>query len=256
VRAELERLVTGIAQPIETRHWSVPSGSGGAPAIGIGVARQLPTQAAEACAKAGLRCQRVAPTAVAVGDFLRLLREWKPNELWGALDVGVRQSRLILCVEGLPVLIRQAGTGSGYWTARIAESLSVSIRAAEIHKRDCGIPAGGTQNPESSRGELSSLVLGAIRRELLDLATEVKRSYEYVMRLFPGKIPADLVLIGGGSLLRNLPSFLSDALGISVIHASSYLGASGCRLSYAEDRRQPLPVLAGAIGLCGGDVNW
>ena len=96
---------------------------------------------------------------------------------------------------------------------------------------------------------MSSLILGALRADLNDLASEVKRSYEYVLSCYPGRQAADLVLCGGGSLLHNFPEFLGNALGISVRRASSYLQGESCRLSFAAERNAPLEVLAVAVGL-------
>ena len=89
---------------------------------------------------------------------------------------------------------------------------------------------------------MASLILGALRADLNDLASEVKRSYEYVLSCYPGRRAADLVLCGGGSLLHYFPEFLGNALGIPVRRASSYLQDSGlppgspgtCRLRFAS----------------------
>jgi len=82
-----------------------------------------------------------------------------------------------------------------------------------------------------------------------DLASEVKRSYEYVLSCYPGRLAADLVLCGGGSLLHHFPEFLGSALGIPVRQASSYLEGESCRLRFATERHPPLEVLAVAVGL-------
>ena len=171
--------------------------------------------------------------------------------------------------------MRTAGAGGRAWTQRIADALQVSFKAAEIHKRDYGIALTGRQTrtpaDEGARSELASLILGALRADLNDLASEVKRSYEYVLSCYPGRQAADLVLCGGGSLLRYFPEFLGNALGIPVRRASSYLQASGlpsgspideslvaprlksrgveCRLSFASERCAPLEILAVAVGL-------
>ena len=59
----------------------------------------------------------------------------------------------------------------------------------------------------------------------------------------------DLVLVGGGAAMRNLPEFLSDALGIPVRRASDYLNRSTCRVSYEAQQPERFDDYALAIGL-------
>ena len=250
VQAELERLTTDIDGPLETRFWPISAGAQAPTAIGVAVAQSLAVNAAQSCEGAGLSCARVGPVATALADFTHQLRDWSPDEIVGVLDVGLRQSRLVLCVQRQPVLVRQAGSGGHAWTERIAVGLNVSERTAEVHKRDSGIAmVGQHRETGESRTELSSMVLGALRRDLTDLAGEIKRSYEYVMRCYPGKRAGELVLVGGGSRLRNLPEFLSDALGIDVQLPSAYLGDAACRLVAPANGVPPPEFCAAAIGL-------
>jgi len=174
----------------------------------------------------------------------------------------------VLCLDDTPILVRTAGAGGNAWTQRIADALQVSFKAAEIHKRDHGIALTGrvlvresilAPTDEGARSELASLILGAVRADLNDLAAEVKRSYEYVLSCYPGRQAADLVLCGGGSGLHNFPEFLANALGIPVQRASSYLQGDSCRLRFVSERvgrrdqggsvHTPLEVLAVAVGL-------
>ena len=241
VRFEVERLMTRQAAPVETRHWRLPQTSVPAPnAIGAGAAHEIINATIDVCAQAGLMCFDLDTTATALSRFGALLQSRPPDQVWGVLDVGDRQSRLVLCLEDTPVLVRTAGAGGRAWTQRIADALQLSFKAAEIHKRDHGIALTGRAlslvrdrilapavlapaADAGMRSELASLILGAVRADLNDLASEVKRSYEYVLSCYPGRQAADLVLCGGGSLLHHLPEFLGSALGIPVRRASSYL---------------------------------
>jgi Tfp pilus assembly PilM family ATPase len=206
------------------------------------------------------------------------------------LDLGERQTRLVLCLGNVPVLARTAGTGGLAWTERIGRELQISPKAAEVHKREHGIAltgrgvrqsspaaveevsgtpklAGPATDPDprldhsprrehaasrdlkgesassapeahasAPRAQLSSLLLGCLRSELTAIAAEVKRSYEYVLSCYqsPGsegkRSPADLILVGGGAAMRNLPEFLRFALGIPVRRASDYLRDEPTRL--------------------------
>lgn len=249
---------------VETRHWRLPetldaakeAASRPAPnAIGAGAAHEVIKRTIEACSRAGLTCSTLDTTATALSRFGAVLKDRPPDQIWGVLDVGARQTRLVLCLADTPVLVRTAGAGSRAWTQRIADALQVSIQAAEIHKRDHGIALTGRHlrapTDDGSRSELASLILGALRADLNDLAAEVKRSYEYVLSCYPGNQAADLILCGGGSRLHNLPEFLGNTLGISVLRASSYLERESCRLSRraGSEPNAPLEILAVAVGL-------
>jgi Tfp pilus assembly PilM family ATPase len=296
VHWEIGRLTSESPDKVETRHWHLPTAAGSAPnAIGVSAGREAVAHLVDACGAAGMVCSCVDTCATALCRFGRLLRPWPDDVLWGVLDVGARQTRLLLCFGESPVLIRNTGTGGREWTQRIAETLQLSVGAAEIQKRTHGIVPTGRSFPspgvhdgrsdlsacvhaqadppdtpllkseisnlksqrgvgawrtaDSARNEVGSLLLGALRSDLNDLAAEVKRSYEYVLSCYPGRHAGDLVLVGGGAGLRNLPEYLAGALGIAVRRASSYLSESDCRLSYGTDGRHPLEAFAAAVGL-------
>lgn len=256
VRSEIERLMSDLGDGAETRHWLLPDPPSGAPAanaIGVGVRREVVTGAISACDSAGLDCVRVDAAATALCRFGALLRADAPECAWGVLDLGERQARLVLCIDDTPVLVRPIGPGSHTWTRRIADKLDLSAKAAEVHKREHGIAAvgrgAGRDQNDAVRTELPAILLGALRRDLNELAGEIKRSYEYVLRCYPDRKAGDLILTGRGSLLRNLPEFLGNALGIPVRRASTYLEGGGCRLTYRSGHNDPLEAFAVAVGL-------
>ena len=262
VRFEVERLMSGSQAPVETRHWALPETTVPAPsAIGAGAAHESINRTIEACVEAGLTCADLDTSATALCRFGAVLHRWAKDQVWGMLDVGDRQTRLVLCLDARrdrggsveTVLVRTTGPGGRAWTQRVADALQLSFKAAEIHKRDHGIALTGRLNrtpaEEGARSELASLILGALRADLNEIAAEVKRSYEYVLSCYPGRQAGDLVLCGGGSALRNLPEFLTNALGIPVRRASTYLDDPSCRLQLGTDRKAPLEVLAVAVGL-------
>lgn len=251
VQNEMERLTGGVLSPAETRHWTLPGAAANSPnAIGVALARPVAETIVYSGERGGLRCDRLttAPTAlVAAACYLGRPPE---GHVWGILDVGLRESRLILCAGQMPVLVRRAGSGGRIMTERVAQALGLSTKAAEVHKCDHGIaaPSCREMRDESRRSELPSLIIGALRSELTEIAAEIKRSYEYVLRCFPGRTAGDLILAGSGGMMKNLPAFFSQALGIAVRPASSYLGSSDCRLEIQEGLRAPIEAFAVAIG--------
>ncbi len=264
VRWEVGRLTSEPIDDIETGHWALPPTKVSAPnAIGLAVRRERVSQTFASCARAGLRCTGIDVGAAALARLGTILHTWNSEEVWGILDIGYEEARLLLCVDDVPVLVRRAGPGGQAWTMRIADSLQMSLNSAEVHKREHGIALTSrgarkeSQNPPA--GEVASILLGTLRGELKDLASEVKRSYEYVLGCYPSRHAADLILVGGGATMRNLSEFLTSVLGIPVRSACDYLGEEHCRLHYAiDDPSAPkagcvrVEVLASAIGLAIG----
>ena len=260
VHSEVVRLMSDASGGVETRHWLLPpSGAGGSPpsAIGVGIGHDVVLKAIATCDDAGVNCLRADASATGLCRFGAVLQAWPSECTYGVLDIGERQTRLVLCVDGTPVLVRPAGPGSGAWTRRIAETLELSAKAAEVHKREHGIALTGRHAERSDtdavRTELPAILAGALRGDLNDLAAEIKRSYEYVLRCYPKREAGDLVLVGGGSLLGNLPEFLGNALGIPVRRASMYLDEPTCRLDYRSGHNDRLENFAVAIGLVLGE---
>ncbi len=275
VRFEVERLMTDPPKDLEARHWTLPATSGSAPnALAVGVSHEAIQRVLKTCDAAGLVCSCVDTSATALARFAVHLREWPKGTVWGVLDLGGRSGRLVICVDECPVLVRTTGAGGRAWTQRIADALQLSFKAAEVHKRTHGIaltavkdsvvgPGVEVSNRSSvieplapsgqARSELASMLLGALRFELNDLAAEVKRSYEYVLSCYPNRKATDLVLVGGGAGLPNLSEHLAGALGIPVRRPSEYLREPGCRITFAESRREPMDVYAVATGLTMAD---
>jgi Tfp pilus assembly PilM family ATPase len=252
---EIGRLTSHTAEQVETRHWLLPSRTGGAAnAIGVSARRDAVMAQLAMCNRGGMRCSCVDTGATALNRFGRLLRAWGQDEIWGLLDLGSRQSRLILCLGESPILIRHTGEGGHSWTERIAEVLQISPAAAEVQKKAHGVAVvarreGRDNAPLVPHDEVAMLLVGALRGELNEMAGEIKRSYEYVLNSYPGRRAGDLVLVGGGAGMPNLAMLLSGILGITVRRASSYQSDPHCRIQCGAAMRGTMEEFATAIGL-------
>lgn len=255
VRIEVERLTTRSQGDFETRHWVVPTtGSSGPNAIAVEAGHDAITAALEVCTESKLDCVCVEAGAAALVRFASLARPSDPKTIRGVLDLGGRQSRLIVFADDTPLLVRTTGTGGRSWTQRIADALQITLKAAEVHKRSHGIcRTGPARGGDDDRSELSAMLLGALRLDLNELAGEVKRSFEYVLGCHPGCRAGDLMLVGGGARLRNLQDFLAQALGIEIAPASEYVVQPESRIVWPASSRDPIEPFALAVGLAVGD---
>jgi type IV pilus assembly protein PilM len=266
VELEVTRLMTFPEGTVETRHWALPSGGNTAPsAIGVAARRHAVLALLDTCDEAGLFCESVDTAACALCRFGLALNINDPGTIWGVLDLGMREARLVLCEGEAPVLVRTVGGGGAEYSTLIAETLRISPQAAEVHKRDHGIALtqrgvrhddpssgdveSGLEGDRASDAQLASMILGVLRSDLNRLANEVKRSYEYALTCYPEQRVGQLALVGGGARMRNLPEFLSKALGIAVRPAGAVLGDDACRLQGGQSLRNNIEELASAIGL-------
>ncbi len=244
VHYEIERISTTAAKgPVQTSFWRLPRTQVSAPnAIGVAAPADRVEEIIHLSEKHGLWCANVDTSATALSRLGGLLARWEENQVWGMLDLGARQARLILMILDVPVLVRTVGAGGQAWSERIASSLRIGRKAAEVLKREHGI----------DRTQLGSVLLGILRGDLNELAAEVKRSYEYVLSCYPSRQAADLILTGGGAAMPKLTDFLAELLGIAVRRAGTLLDESSCRLSFGMEvalRDQALETGAVAIGL-------
>jgi len=254
VRWELSRLMKEAPEKVEVDYWMLPSAQSSGPnAIGVGARRQPIIDLLGICRGVGLNCVCVDATATALHRFGLHLRTWKPRDVWGVLDLGYRRSRLILSVGATPVLTRDVGSGGHAWTNQIAEALQVSVKTAEVQKREHGIALTGRGiRPDSDQPpatELAGIIFTALRGHLSELAGEIKRSYEYILSRYGVGEAGDLVLVGGGACLERFPDYLAQSLGISVKTVGEYLGQPGCAIRFASAQGHRLERLAVAIGM-------
>lgn len=250
IKFEVGRLMSQPIDGLETRSWTLPTTPVLGPnVIGTAVQRSEIDSCINSCSQAGLTCLAVDSFATALPRFACAIRN-PGDTIWGILDMGERDCRLIICVYQIPVLIRRVGPGGADWTRRIAQNLQLSVKAAEIHKRQHGLPpVHRVAATTEAKSELPGMILASLRKELTDLAGEIKRSYEYVLSCYPSRSLDDLIMVGAGSLMHNLAEYLSQALGIQAKRASSYLNTSSCSLLIRHEHREPLESLALAIGL-------
>jgi len=254
VSGEMQRLIPHADQFNEATHWRLPPTTMSAPnLVGCTTRSKLIEDLLQACRAARVDCVTVDTSATALCRLGNLLRGFDDDTIWGILDVGHRQTRLILCLGSVPILVRSAGGGGQRWTQQIAENLGISTKAAEVHKCSHGIlPPRDHSNgarPAGERDGIGAMLFGVLRSELIPITAEIKRSYEYALSCYAGRKPADLMVVGGGAALGNLPEFLSSELGIPVRPASAYLDRPDCRLAVPRGAANPLGVYALAIGL-------
>ncbi|RJP36681.1 MAG: hypothetical protein C4547_06955 [Phycisphaerales bacterium] len=252
---EIKRLASPALEEIETAHWPIPHGTGRAPnVIGIAAAQSTVSRLTTACQLAGFECTRIDVHPAALTRAGLHLHAFGPSDIWGVLELGARQSRLVLCLGETPVLARSAGPGGQTWSKRIADEMKLSEDAAEVHKCDHGIAPSARGVRQSGEGqapsrELAAMLFAVLRPTLAKLVEEIERSYSYVLSCYPKGRAADLILCGGGACMAGLVEYLGKHLGIPVRRPGDYLKTPTCRLMVDGGGRVPLEHGLAAVGL-------
>lgn len=254
---EIERLMTYAESSAETAHWPLPGrGALRATAIGVAAPRTGVEAVVDLCRAGRLDCVQVDAASCALARFAIPLREaGGVQDVWGILDMGARRTRLVLCVDDTPVLVRTFDYGGRSWSQQLAIALQVKPETAERHKCDFGIsaPVRGAGNNHA----LAEMIFNTLRGDIDGIVAEIERSYRYVLSSFPTRPPGPLMLVGGGAAMPNLAELLAHRLGIIVRRPDA--AAAWSRLeapAAALGTREPLAAFAGAIGLAmaGGDA--
>ncbi len=253
IKNEALRMANNATDQMEINYWMLPDTPAPVPNVmSVAAPTLYIEQALDACEQAGFNCQCVDVAPTALGRFVGKLKPWPASSVWGVLDVGQRQARLIIYVDHVPVLVRRVGTGVGEWISAISTALKVSESTARIQLFDHGVSLsnrGKTIAGETSGNELSEMLGGYLRRLLHDLTSEISRSYEYVLSSFPKRQADDLVLVGRGACVRGVSEYFAQGLGIEVRSASDYLEATDCRINFSSGKNLPLEMFGLAIGL-------
>ncbi|UCB57586.1 MAG: pilus assembly protein PilM [Candidatus Omnitrophota bacterium] len=125
--------------------------------------------------------------------------------------------------------------------------LQLDLEEAEYIKRKYGIPDANTS--EVLEDSITSTeLLGLIRPNLEKLSEEIGRSFNFYQEKSAGASPERLILLGGGSNLKNLAKNLSEKLGIAVELGNPLKGLTFKDASLLKDNSQRAHMFAQAAG--------
>ena len=273
-RIEVQRLAGFETEQVETDWWPLPPGRGtDTTAMGVAARTDQVIEWCEMCRMMGYECRRIDVSPCATARFGFALHPPADDQVWAALDLGARSTRLTICIDDVPVLARAVGGGGQEWTQRIAETLEVTPESAEVFKRDHGMQLPGiaarggsgsgeefdqheSANPTETGTatevltEVASMIYSALKPNLDILTREIERSYAYVLQSYPDRCAGPLLLLGAGAAMKNLDCFLRDRLGIRVTDAETF--RSEDRINFSTTGTEHLGSLACAIGLAIG----
>jgi general secretion pathway protein L len=141
------------------------------------------------------------------------------------IDMGHTRTQVCVVAGGKPVYARSIARGSRDVTEAIRRAWNMSLEDAEQAKHQIGFVASAS---EPAGSDQQRRMHDTVAREIGTLARELRRTLQSC-RAKTGATANRAVLVGGGSRLGGVSSFLSESLGIPATrlgpeHARSLLG--------------------------------
>lgn len=169
-------------------------------------------------AELGLRVVAVEPTNLAAYYPLEALNLWKPTELVGHLEIGMKMSHLSFIRGGSVHFNRSFPVAGDSVTRAIADYCQVDYSVAEELKCRIGISKMALEEDRHEAGHEAEdrvRVSHALGLHLEQMVAEIEHSFRYYSFEMGGTDATRmdrLLLTGGGALLKYLPEFLSSRL--------------------------------------------
>ena len=177
------------------------------------------------------------------------------------LDVGHNFSELVIFQDKELVFSRKLPVAGQDFTQEMTQALisdhgktELSFEEAEGIKRKYGLIGSG--NSEILDDKISSTqVISLLRPNLEKLVTEIGRSFAYYREKEQGPAVESLVLLGGGSSLKNLAENLNESLGIPVQQGNPVAAFALGEPSLRDDELETANRFASALGAALASPN-
>jgi type IV pilus assembly protein PilM len=188
----------------------------------------------------------------------------KDNKTIAVLDVGYNFSELLIFQDGEFVFSRKLPVAGQDFTQEMTQSLTsargkteLSMEEAESIKKKYGL-IGSDDSRVLDNKITSTQVISLLRPNLEKLVTEIERSFAFYREKEQGSAVESLVLLGGGSNLKNLAENLNESLGIPVQIGNPVAAFALGEPSLRDDELETANRFASALGVAlapSGDIN-
>lgn len=155
--------------------------------------------------EAGLNPVVVDVNAFALGNMYEINFDIEPDRNVALVNIGVNTINLNVLKAGISVFTRDSSMGSNIHTEALQKEFNISFEDAERLKRG--------QTVEGVAEEEAHAVLMSASEEIIN---EVARSLDYFRSTTYQEEINEVVLSGGGALLRDFPRLLAENIGLEV----------------------------------------
>jgi type IV pilus assembly protein PilM len=173
-------------------------------------------------------------------DNLALVRAIIPADSTApqmVLDVGSKNTDLVVTMNGAPRLTRSIPTGSEAIIRSAVQNLSIDENQAQQFVFKFGL----------SKDKLEGQVYQAIIGTVDILVTEIEKSIKFFQARYPENKIERIVVTGAASVLPEFPLYIANKFGISV-----EIGNAWRNVSFASDRQNELLAVSNHFGVAAG----
>jgi type IV pilus assembly protein PilM len=188
--------------------------------------------------EAGLNPMVVDVNAFALGNMYEVNYEIEPEKNLALVNIGASTINLNILKGGVSVFTRDSSVGSNIHTEVLQREFHLSYEAAERLKKGEAVEGVSEDDAEAALSSASEEVI-----------SEISRSIDYFRSTTYHEDVQEVMLSGGGALIRGFPGQLAERLGLEVKVAEPFRNIhvpAKFDMSYIED----ISCMAGvAVGL-------
>lgn len=188
--------------------------------------------------EAGLNPVIVDVDAFALENMYEVNYEIEPNKNVALVNIGASTININIVKGGISVFTRDSSLGSNLHSELLQKAFGVTYENAEKLKK-------GEHIESVSSEEAYSVVMSASE----DIINEVGRSLDYYKSTTVHEEINEIILSGGGALVRDFPRILSEKLGIESRVAEPFRNISIPQKFDISYLQEMAPMAAIAVGL-------
>lgn len=171
----------------------------------VAVKKDIINEYSSVVREAGLNPVCVDVNAFCIGNSYEINSEIDPDTSAALVNIGASTINLNIVKGGIPVFTRDSSMGSNLHTEALQKEFSIEFEAAERLKR-------GESIEGVSAEDAHQIIQGASE----ELAGEIARSIDYYRSTAYMEDIHEVVLSGGGALVKGFPELLADTVGLEV----------------------------------------
>ena len=153
------------------------------------------------------------------------------------LDIGNKNTDLVIIMNGVPRLMRAIPTGTEAIIHSASQNLNVDDKQADQFVFKFGL------NKEKLEGQVYEAIIGTIDT----LTTEIDKSIKFFQTRYTDAKLDRIIVTGGASVLPEFPLYLANKFGLNV-----EIGNAWRNVSFAPDRQNELLAVSNHFGVAVG----
>lgn len=153
------------------------------------------------------------------------------------IDIGHKNTDLVISMNGTPRLTRAIPTGTEALVRSAMQSLNIDEKQAEQFVFKFGL------GKDKLEGQVYQAIIGTV-----DLLTsEIDKSIKFFQTRYAGSKLDRIIVTGGASALPEFPLYLANKFGLNV-----EIGNAWRNVSFAPDRQNELLAVSNQFGVAAG----